>query len=62
MGEGSSTLYGRAGGGSDAPRMVLEELKVPYTFVAADDLAGYDKICPTGKIPSLKLLDGVAIF
>lgn len=61
------TLYGRPGGGSDAPRILLEELKLPYEFVAVGkepgEVADYaTKICPTGKIPALVLPDGTKMF
>lgn len=57
-------LYGRKGGGSLAPHMLLEELGVPYKMVWVDKEvdAAYLKICPTGKIPALVLPDGTAMF
>jgi glutathione S-transferase len=52
--------------GSDAPRILLEELGLPYEFVAVGetdaDLAAYRGINPTGKIPALILPDGLVMF
>ena len=64
----SYVLYGRQGGGSLAPQILLEELGVPYKMVwvdkhaPAEEKAAYLKICPTGKIPALVLPDGTSIF
>jgi glutathione S-transferase len=61
-----TTLYGRAGAGSIAPQIILEELGVPYEMVWVDHDAAlapaYRRICPTGKVPALGLADGGAIF
>jgi glutathione S-transferase len=60
------TLYGRAGSGSVAPQLILEELGIPYEVVWVDQNAAaepaYRRICPTGKVPALVLPDGSAIF
>lgn len=61
-------LYGRQGGGSIAPQFILEELGVPYTMewidsdAASDPTSEYRLICPTGKIPALRLPDGSCMF
>jgi len=57
-------LYGRQGGGSLAPQMLLEELGVPYEIIWIEKGVNeaYLKICPTGKIPALVLPDDTSIF
>lgn len=55
-------LYGFIGSASLAPRMVLEELKLPYQFVRLDADKGehrqpaYLKLNPNGRVPTL--IDG----
>jgi len=60
------TLYGRAGSGSDIIRMLLEEIGAPYDLIAVGrDLAEverYRRVNPTGKIPTLVLPQGLAMF
>lgn len=52
-------LYGFIGSASLAPRMVLEELKLPYQFVRLDAEKGehrtpeYLKLNPNGRVPTL---------
>lgn len=65
---GDFVLYGRQGGGSVAPQLVLEEMGAPYRMewvdrdAAAPEMEAYRRICPTGKIPALGLPDGSAVF
>ncbi len=65
---GDYVLYGRQGGGSVAPQLVLEEMGVPYKIewverdAPAQDMVAYRRIAPTGKIPALTLPDGTSIF
>ncbi len=60
------TLYGRSGSGSDIIRMLLEEIRVPYEFVAVGrepaDVEKYRRINPTGKVPALLLPQGAVLF
>ena len=59
-------LYGRAGAGSLAPQIVLEEIGAPYELAwvskTAAELEAYRCISPTGKVPALVLPDGTAVF
>ena len=59
------TLYGRAGAGSLAPQIVLEEIGVPYQSVwigrSPAEVEEFRRINPAGKIPSLVLPDGTAV-
>jgi glutathione S-transferase len=59
------TLYGRAGAGSLAPQILLEEIGVPYELVwigkSPAELEGFRHINPVGKIPLLVLPDGTAV-
>jgi glutathione S-transferase len=60
------TLYGRSGSGSDIIRMLLEEIRAPYEFVAigraAEEVEKYRRINPTGKVPALLLPQGSVLF
>jgi glutathione S-transferase len=60
------TVYGRSGSGSDIVRMLLEEIRTPYHFVAIGrepaDVEKYRRINPTGKVPALLLPQGPALF
>jgi glutathione S-transferase len=60
------TLYGRAGSGSDVVRMLLEEIGAPYDFVAIGrdpaEVEQYRRVNPTGKVPTLILPQGLAMF
>ena len=60
------TVYGRSGSGSDIVRMLLEEIRAPYDFVAIGrepaDVEKYRRINPTGKVPALLLPQGSALF
>jgi glutathione S-transferase len=60
------TLYGRNGSGSDIIRMLLEEIGAPYDFVQvgrdAADIEKYRRVNPTGKVPTLVLPQGLALF
>lgn len=60
------TVYGRSGSGSDIVRMLLEEIRAPYDFVAIGrepaDVEKYRRINPTGKVPALLLPQGPALF
>lgn len=60
------TLYGRSGSGSDIVRMVLEEIAVPYDFVAIGrdraEVERYRGLNPTGKVPALRLPHGPVLF
>ncbi len=60
------TLYGRAGSGSDIVRMLLEEIRAPYDFVAVGkdpaELDDYRRLNPTGKVPALALPQGSTMF
>jgi glutathione S-transferase len=55
-------LYGFVGSASLAPRMVLEELHLPYQFIRLDSEKGehrsaeYLKLNPNGRVPTL--IDG----
>jgi glutathione S-transferase len=60
------TLYGRAGSGSDVIRMLLEEIRAPYDFVAVGrdpaEVEKYRRVNPTGRVPALVLPQGLAMF
>jgi glutathione S-transferase len=60
------TLYGRAGSGSFAVQVALEELHAPYEKIWVGqkpaDTEWFRKICPTGKVPALVLPDGTLMF
>jgi glutathione S-transferase len=60
------TVYGRSGSGSDIVRMLLEEIRAPYDFVAIGrepaDVEKYRRINPTGKVPALLLPQGPVLF
>ena len=47
-------------------QVALEEIGVPFDLVwigsAADELAAYRLVCPTGRVPALALPDGTVIF
>jgi len=59
------TLYSRAGAGSLAPQILLEEVGVPYELVwigkSPAELEEFRHINPAGKIPLLLLPDGTAV-
>src|SRR3974390_2191872 len=59
------TLYARAGAGSLAPQIVLEEIGVSYQLVwigrSPAELEDFRRINPEAKIPSLVLPDGIAV-
>jgi glutathione S-transferase len=59
-------LYGRAGSGSDILRMLLEDIAVPYDFVAVgrdpEGIAAYRALALTDKVPALVLPHGGAMF
>lgn len=59
------TLYARAGAGSLAPQIVLEEIGVPYELVwigsRPAELERFRRIHPAGKIPFLVLPDGSTV-
>jgi glutathione S-transferase len=59
------TLYSRAGAGSLAPQIVLEEIGAPYELVwigrSPAELERFSHVNPTAKIPALVLSDGTAI-
>ena len=48
-------LYGRAGTGSDIVRMLLEDIAVPYDFIAVGtdpaDIEAYRALALTDKVP-----------
>jgi glutathione S-transferase len=58
-------LYGRAGAGSLAPQILLEEIGVPYEVLwvgrSSADIENFRRINPAGKIPLLVLADGTAV-
>ncbi|HMK86958.1 MAG TPA: glutathione S-transferase family protein [Steroidobacteraceae bacterium] len=60
------TLYGRAGSGSLAVQVALEEIGMPYERVWVGrepaDVARFREINPTGKVPALALPDGTVMF
>jgi glutathione S-transferase len=60
------TLYARAGSGSIAPQIILEELALPHLveWVSREQATepGYLALNPTGKIPTLRLPDGRLMF
>jgi glutathione S-transferase len=60
------TLYGRAGSGSLAVQVALEELHAPYERIWVGrepaDIERFRKICPTGRVPALTLPDGTLMF
>jgi glutathione S-transferase len=59
-------LYGRAGSGSWAVQVALEEAGIPYERIwvgrEAADVDKFKKINPTGKVPALVLPDGTVMF
>jgi len=59
-------LYARAGTGSIAPHIILEEIGAPHRveWVSREDATrpDYLKLNPTGKVPTLRLPDGRLIF
>jgi glutathione S-transferase len=60
------TLYGRAGSGSLAVQVALEEIGAPYECVwipnEPEPVATYRKLNPTGRVPALGLPDGTVMF
>ena len=58
-------LYGRAGAGSLAPQILLEEIGVPYKLVwigkSPAETEDFRRVNPAGKIPALVLPDGTAV-
>jgi glutathione S-transferase len=62
----SYKLYGRAGSGSLAVQVALEEIGASYecVWISRDsaDLDKYRKVNPTGKVPALALPDGKLMF
>jgi glutathione S-transferase len=60
------TLYGRAGSGSIAVQVALEEIHAPFecVWVAREPaaVARYKEVNPTGKVPALTLPDGTVMF
>jgi glutathione S-transferase len=60
------TLYGRPDSGSFVIAVALEEIGVPFEFVAverdAEAIARYSRINPTGKVPALRLPNGTVLF
>jgi glutathione S-transferase len=60
------TLYGRAGSGSLAVQVALEEIGAPFECVwigrEPAEVARYQEVNPTGKVPALKLPDGTVMF
>jgi glutathione S-transferase len=65
MANGKYRLYGRRGGGSLAPQILLEEIGAPYELIwvgrTPADVEGLRRVNPAGKIPSLILPDGTAV-
>src|ERR1700678_3677171 len=59
-------LYGRAGSGSFAVQVALEEIGAPYERIwvsrEAADVARFKSINPTGRVPALVLPDGTIMF
>ena len=59
-------LYGRAGSGSFAVQVALEEIGVPYERIwvanEPDVVAQFRRVNPTGRVPALGLPDGTVIF
>jgi glutathione S-transferase len=59
------TLYARAGAGSLAPQIVLEEIGVPYELVwigrSPAELEEFRHLHPAAKIPLLVLPDGTVV-
>jgi glutathione S-transferase len=58
-------LYGRAGAGSLAPQILLEEIGVPYELFwvgrSPAELESFRHVNPAGKVPSLVLPDGTTV-
>jgi len=58
-------LYGRAGAGSLAPQILLEEIGVPYELVwvgrSPSELESFRRINPEGKVPLLVLPEGTTL-
>jgi glutathione S-transferase len=65
MASGKYRLYGRRGGGSLAPQILLEEIGAPYDLIwvgrTPADVETLRRVNPAGKIPSLILPDGTAV-
>jgi glutathione S-transferase len=59
-------LYGRAGSGSFAVQVALEEIGAPYQRLwvgrEAADVTEFRAVNPTGKVPALVLPDGTIMF
>ena len=59
-------LYGRAGSGSLAVQVALEELQLPYEPIwvgrEPKDVEAFRAINPTGRVPALRLPDGKVMF
>jgi GST-like protein len=59
-------LYGRAGSGSFAVQVALEEIGAPYERIwianEPDIVAQFRKLNPTGRVPALGLPDGSVMF
>jgi GST-like protein len=59
-------LYGRAGSGSFAVQVALEEIGAPYERIwvgrKTADVAEFRAVNPTGKVPALVLPDGTVMF
>jgi glutathione S-transferase len=59
-------LYGRAGSGSFAVQVALEEIGAPFERIwvanEPESVAQFRKINPTGRVPALGLPDGTVIF
>ena len=66
MTEAKYRLYGRPGTGSDIVRMLLEDIAVPYDFIAVGrepaDIEAYRALALTDKVPALALPHGGAMF
>jgi GST-like protein len=60
------TLYGRAGSGSLAVQVALEEIGAPFecVWIGRDpaEVARYKEVNPTGRVPALALPDGTVMF
>jgi glutathione S-transferase len=60
------TLYGRAGSGSLAVQVALEEIGAAHELIwvgrAPGEIESYRKLNPTGKVPALVLPDGTLMF
>lgn len=62
---GTYRLYGRMGGGSLAPQVLLEEIGAPYELVwiskSPADVESLRRVSPAAKIPALVLPDGTVV-